>query len=414
MGSLSAHRAPPLRPADEAELVEILGAAVAAGRPVEIAGGGALADFGRPVDAAVRLDLTALDGVVCYEPGELVLTARAGTALEEIERLLETQGQCLAFEPPDLGPLLGSPAGRLTLGGVVAAGLSGSRRFKAGAVRDHLLGARAVSGRAEPFVCGGRVVKNVTGYDLPKLLVGTFGTLAVLSELTFKLVPMPAATATLGVRGLSAEAAVELMGRALHTAAAVSGACHLPAEVLAPGLPGIGATGDDRALTLLRLEGSPVSVAARRDMLQVLSSGHDHAWLDTAESRLLWRAIGAVAPFVGSTRSVWRLSVPPAQGGGVLQRLLAGLPGARGFLDWAGGLVWLELADDTDAQVATVRGAVAATGGHATLVRAAPGLRRELPVFQPPPGIERRLVAAIKRQFDPHGILNPGRMYAEL
>lgn len=414
MPSRYRHGAQLLRPADETELVEMLRAVVASGRPVEIAGGSALAAFGRPVAAALRLELTALQGVVCYEPGELVLTARAGTALAEIERLLETQAQCLAFEPPDLGPLLGSPAGGLTLGGLVAAGLSGPRRFKAGAVRDHLLGARAVSGHAEPFVCGGRVVKNVTGFDLPKLLVGSFGTLAVLSELTFKVVPMPAAIATLGVRGLSAEAAVDLMSRALHTAAAVSGACHLPAEVLWPGMPGIGATGDNRAVTLLRLEGSPVSLAARRDLLRCLSSGHDSTWLDTTASRLLWRAIGAVAPFVGSSRSVWRLSVPPAQGGGALQRLLAGLPGARGFLDWAGGLIWLELADDIDAQVPAVRAVVAATGGHATLVRAAPGLRRELPLFQPPAGIERRLVNAIKRQFDPQGILNPGRMYADL
>jgi glycolate oxidase FAD binding subunit len=414
MGARTTEAAESLCPADEAQLIEVLRALLEAGRTLKIVGGGALAAFGRPVDATARLELAALSGVVCYEPGELVLTARTGTALDEIERLLETQAQCLAFEPPDLGPLLGGPAGRLTLGGVVSAGLSGPRRFKAGAVRDHLLGARAVSGRAEAFVCGGRVVKNVTGYDLPKLLVGSFGTLAVLSELTLKVVPMPAASATVGVRGLSAEAAVDLMGRALHTAAAVSGACHLPAEVLWPGVPGLGTMSVDRSLTLLRLEGSAVSVAARRDMLQSLTAGLDPVWLDTAQSRSLWRAVGAVAPFVGSTRSVWRLSVPPARGGGVLRRLLAGLPGARGFLDWAGGLVWLELPDDTDAQATTVRAVVAATGGHATLVRATPALRREVPVFQPPAPLERRLVEAIKRQFDPRGILNPGRMYADL
>lgn len=403
-----------VRPDCEAELVEALREAAATASAVEIVAGGGLGGFGRPVDVARRIDVSALTGVATYEPEELVITVRAGTLLADLERLLQERAQCLAFEPPDLGPLLGAPAGCATIGGIVSMALSGPRRFRAGAVRDHVLGARAVSGRAELFVCGGKVVKNVTGYDLPKLLAGSFGTLAVLCEITMKVVPAPAATCTLLLRGLPAVAAVEIMSRALHTAADVSGACHLPVDAIWPAITAEVATGNGSALTALRLEGSQVSVAARLEMLRRLLPEVEQGVLQAPASQAFWCAIGAVAPFIGSDRVVWRLSVPPARGGGVLQRLLAELPGARGFLDWGGGLIWLELADAAHAQADFVRAAVAANGGHATLVRATPALRRDVAVFQPPGAIERRLVTELKRQFDPCGILNPGRMYAEI
>ena len=346
---------PVLRPRSEAELVDAVVAAVSAGRTIEVVGGGALAGFGRPVDAACRLDVSGLTGIVSFEPEELVVTVRAGTLLDELERRLAVEAQCLAFEPPDLGPLLGVAPGRATVGGIVSAGFSGPRRFTAGAVRDHVLGARAVSGRGELFVCGGRVVKNVTGYDLPKLLVGSFGTLAVLSEVTLKVVPAPAETRTLLLAGLLPDAAVEVMTRALHTAAAVSGACHLPDDVRGPVMPGVAGIAAGSPLTALRLEGSPVSVNARLAMLRQLLPGAGHEVLDRDASVQFWRGVDDVAPFADGDRIVWRLSVPPARGGGVLQRALAGLRGARAFLDWAGGLVWLELGDAGDARAEAVR-----------------------------------------------------------
>lgn len=403
---------PVLRPRSEAELVDAIAAAAAAGRRLEVVGRGALGAFGRPIDTACRLDVSGLAGIVSFEPEELVVTVRAGTPLDELEDLLAGHAQCLAFEPPDLGPLLGAAPGRATVGGIVSAGFSGPRRFKAGAVRDHVLGARAVSGRGELFVCGGKVVKNVTGYDLPKLLVGSFGTLAVLSEVTLKVIPSPAETRTLLLAGLAPDAAVGAMTRALQSAAAVSGACHLPGDVRGPSLAVASGIAAGASLTALRLEGSQVSVDARLTMLRQLLPGSGHDVLERDASVRFWRAVADVAPFVGGDRIVWRLSVPPARGGSVLQRVLSGLRGARGFLDWAGGLVWLELGDAVDARAATVREIVAGSGGHATLLRAPPALRRELAVFQPPGPVERRIADGLKRQFDPQGVLNTGRMYA--
>ncbi|MFO1376915.1 MAG: glycolate oxidase subunit GlcE [Steroidobacteraceae bacterium] len=412
MATAAGQDIPVLRPRSEAELVDAIVAAVAAGRRLEVVGRGALGAFGRPVDAPCRLDVSGLTGIVSFEPGELVVTVRAGTPLDELEALLAGHAQCLAFEPPDLGPLLGAPAGGVTVGGIVATGISGPRRFKAGAVRDHVLGARAVSGRGELFVCGGKVVKNVTGYDLPKLLVGSLGTLAVLSEVTLKVVPAPVETRSLLLAGLSPDVAVGVMTRGLHTAAAVSGACHLPGDVSRPPLEVASGLAAGASLTALRVEGSPVSVNARLTMLRQLLPGAGQEVLERDASMRFWRAVADVAPFAGTDRIVWRLSVPPARGGGVLRRLLAGLRGARGYLDWAGGLVWLELADDGNARTEDVRGIVAENGGHATLVRAPPALRRELAVFQPPGPVERRIVDGLKRQFDPQGVLNAGRMYA--
>lgn len=398
-----------LRPGDERELCEVVGAAAATGRPLLVGSRGGLGAFGRPVTALQRVDVTAFTGVLSYEPEELVLTVRAATPLADIDTLLAARQQCLAFEPPDLGPLLTGRAPRATIGSIVATGLSGPRRFKAGAARDHLLGARAVSGRGEAFTCGGRVVKNVTGYDLPKLLTGSHGTLAVLTELTLKVLPAPAVTRTLLLGGLAPDAAAGLMSRALGTAADVSAACHLPADVAAR-VPGVAA--GHGALTALRLEGSAPSVEARATLLETALAA-DVRTVDGDAARSFWRAVGAVTPFQGGGAPLWRLSVPPARGGAVLERLCAEIAGAAGYLDWAGGLVWLQLPDDGDARTRAVRAVVAESGGHATLVRAAERLRATTEVFQPPGAAERALAHRIARQFDPAGVLNPGRMYAE-
>ena len=383
---------PTLTPHTPDALRDALAEALAAGRPVEVTAGGSKRGWGNPVDAPDRLDLTALSGILLYQPDELVLTARAATPLGEIDAALAARRQRLAFEPPDLGPLWGAAAGRGTLGGALACKLGGPRRPWAGAGRDHLLGFKAVSGRGEAFKAGGRVVKNVTGFDLSKLMAGSFGTLAVMSEVTVRVVPAAERAATLLVPAADATAALAVMTGAAAGRCEISGAAYLPAGI---GLgTGMGVGGAEGRVAL-RLEGPAPSVAARLDGL-----GQGRR-LDDGETAALWRAIGD-ASILAADRSehLWRLSLPPASAPAVV----AALPG-RWFLDWAGGLIWLATGAADD-----IRPALAPSGGHATLMRAPDALKRALSVFHPQPVALVSLAERVRRGFDPGALLNPGRM----
>ena len=229
-----------LKARDAKDVEDAVRWALAEGKPLEIVGRGSKRTLGRPSQSDLTLDLSGLCGVTLYEPEELVLSAKAGTPLAEIEALVEQRGQQLAFEPMDYGPVLGGPRGAGSLGGALAANLSGPRRIKAGAARDHFLGFSAVSGRAETFKSGGRVVKNVTGYDLCKLLAGSFGTLAAMTEVTIKTLPRPETEATVLILGLDDVRANSAMSAAMASSCDVSGAAHLPAGV-AGHLAGLGA-----------------------------------------------------------------------------------------------------------------------------------------------------------------------------
>ncbi len=403
---------------ESAEAVrEAVAGALAEESPLEVLGAGSKRDYGRPSEAARKLNLSALSGVALYEPEELVMTAGVGTRLSEIEARLTQYGQFLAFEPADYGPLLGGTAGQATIGGVLACNLSGPRRIAAGAARDHFLGVEAVSGRGEAFKSGGRVMKNVTGYDMCKLLAGSFGTLAVMTKVTFKVLPAPEETRTVLIRGLEDGPAVEAMTRALRGPWEVSGAAHLTKPLAATSA--VASVADaDAAATALRLEGPAPSVAARAAALsEELSAFGGAQALHTEDSNALWREIGNVAPFrKDRERHVWRLSVPPSAAPGVVERISASLD-ALAFYDWGGGLIWLSLPATGDgAQVVEseriVRAAIAGAGGHATLIRADAETRRTVPVFEPQPGPLARLTARVKENFDPKGILNAGRMYA--
>ncbi len=379
-----------LTPRDEADLEEAVAAAVREGAGLAVEGEGSKRGFGHAVEARRRLSTAALRGVSLYEPAELVLTAGAGTPLREIQGLLDQQGQQLAFEPADYGRILGGPAGRGTLGGAVAVNASGPRRIKAGAARDHLLGFRAVSGRGEPFKSGGRVMKNVTGYDLSKLMAGSHGTLGVMSEMTVKVLPKPETEETVVFHGLDDAAAVALMTAASGLTAEVSGFAHLPEAG--------GRTG-------LRLEGPAVSVAARREAL-LAHFGGEAAVLNEHASRAFWEAVRDVRPLAGRGEQLWRLSVAPAAGAETVARLAArGLPIAGRLYDWAGGLIWLAL--EAGRHAGAVREGLV---GHATCVAAPAAARAAEPVFHPQPPALAALSRRVKASFDPAGVLNPGRM----
>ncbi|HYM04048.1 MAG TPA: glycolate oxidase subunit GlcE [Stellaceae bacterium] len=393
------------RPTDTNELVEIVAAAVAREEPLEITAGGTKRGFGRPLQLPHVVDASAFSGVRSYEPEELVITAGAATPMVEIDRALATGNQMLAFEPPDWRPLFGTTAAEGTLGGLIACNLAGPRRIKQGAARDHFLGFAAVSGRGEAFKAGGKVVKNVTGYDLCKLVAGSHGTLAVLTEVTMKVLPRPEQARSLAISGLDGEAATRAMTAALNSAHEVSGAAHLPA----------GESGRDKALTLLRLEGPGPSVAARATALksELASFGRidERGGEDSAR---LWRAVRDVAPFAPSSdRALWRVSVPPASGAGVAAAVTRQLD-ADHLLDWGGGLVWLAIKGGDDGGAAVIRRAVAACGGHATLIRAPDAMRALVPVFEPQAPALAALSARVKESFDPRRILNRGRMYSDL
>jgi glycolate oxidase FAD binding subunit len=316
----------------------------------------------------------------------------------------------LPVEPVDYGPALGAPHGLQTIGVVFATNNSGSRRISTGSARDHLIGVRGVNGRAEIFKAGGRVMKNVTGYDVARGLTGSWGTLAVLTEVTFKVTPLPDDIATIIYTGLPDDLAVELMSLALGTPYEVSGTVHLPAaHAQRLSIPSIGAS--RTALTAIRIENFMKSVRYRKGrLIETLKAYGTAIELDLEGSLAFWGEIRRMAFVPYSSAIVWRVSTSPRNAADLVATLRRHMP-VEATYDWSGGLVWLEIPDCADAGAADIRRAVAIAGGHATLIRANEAVRREVEVFQPQVPALEKLSRGLKQVFDPHGILNPGRMY---
>ncbi len=361
-------------PKTEAELAQLITDAQA---PLAIQGGGSqgVAVQGHPV--SVR----DMSGVELYEPGALTLVAKAGTPVEEVQALLAQEGQQLAFEPRDLRGLMGTD-GAPTLGGAFAANQSGPRRIQGGAARDYLLGVRFVDGTGQVVKNGGRVMKNVTGYDLVKLMAGAHGTLGVLSEVSLKVLPRAVATGTVQIAGLDAQQAVQAMARALGSPFDVTGAAH-------------GAWGaDDTPLTLIRVEGFADSVTYRTAELQKLLAGFGPAEVEADPD--IWQRVRDVSPFHDTSGAVWRISVKPSDAPAVLDRLAP----EQALLDWGGGLIWARMGAGRD-----VRAALGDIAGHATLIRGTGA-----PRFHPEPAPVAALSAGLRARFDPRAILNTGLM----
>ena len=388
-------------PRTEEDCAVIVRDARASKSTLAIEGGGTRAGLGRPMKAGAILSTRALSGITLYEPAEMVISAKAGTPLREIEAALAEKSQCLPFEPMDSRALYGS-TGEPTIGAVAACNISGPRRVAVGAARDHLIGLRLVNGRGEIVKSGGRVMKNVTGLDLVKLNAGALGTLGVLTEVTFKLTPAPRASGTLVFEGLDDARAIACLCAAMGTPFEVSGAAHLP--------KGVGA---DIARTLLRVEHFPDSVDYRLGKLaETLIDFGKPARLDEAATTAIWRDIRDLAPLVEPRENaIWKLSVAPTHGADVVSAI-AGKINARWFYDWSGGLIWLAVPTEGDCGVAMVRAAIATAGGHATLARAPDSIRDAIDVFQPLAEPLMKLTRGVKASFDPDGALNVGRMYA--
>ena len=402
-----------LKPRDAKEVEDAVQWALGGGKTLEVVGRGSKRAIGRAAQWDATLDVSALAGVTLYEPEELVLSAKAGTPLAEIEALVAASKQQLAFEPMDYAAILGGATDAASIGGVLAANLSGPRRIKAGAARDHFLGVSAVSGRGETFKSGGRVVKNVTGYDLCKLLAGSWGTLAAMTDVTVKTLPRAETETSVLVFGCDDAAAGKAMASATNSFADISAAAHLPAATAAR----IAATQlAGRAVTAFRLEGVAPSVVERKTVLEKLLAPFGALGaLDETSSRALWRAVRDATPFAAAgpsgTRDLWRLSTAPSEGPSV-GRALAQEAGAELLYDWAGGLIWAALPAANDAHAPLVRAKVAAAGGHATLIRAPVAVRAAVEVFSPEPPALAALTARVRQGFDPQGVLNAGRMWA--
>lgn len=373
-----------MKPENETALAEILKRADA---PLRIVGGGT-----RPIGTVTGQELSTagLSGIRLYEPGAMTIVAGAGTPLSTLNDALAEGKQRLAFEPMDHRGLLGT-TGEPTIGGVVAGNVSGPRRIQVGACRDALLGVRFVDGTGRLLKNGGRVMKNVTGYDLVKLMAGSWGTLGVLTEVSLKVLPVPEAVGVVLIKGLRDQEAVRALSMALGSPFDVTGAAHTPCGI------------DGAPVTMIRVEGFTDSVAYRTERLQSLLAEFGRSTVETDPERTAagWKWVRDVEAFHGQAGDVWRFSVKPSEGPELTTQLAHQWPEAQVLYDWGGGLVWALLPKGVDARLPGLQ-------GHATLIRASetPGAR----TFHPEPAPLAVLSAGLRAKFDPKGILNPGMM----
>lgn len=393
------------------QIQDMLDWALAGKHGLAVQGNASKVSLGRPMDVEATLDMSGLTGVELYEPAELVMKAKAGMKLSEVRALLDQQGQKLAFEPPDFGPLLGMAAELGTLGGTFSANLSGSSRVKAGAARDHLLGVSGYTGRGQTFQTGSRVMKNVTGYDLCKLVAGSYGTLAIATLLTFKVLPKHESMRTVLVYDVDLTSAVACMRDALSSVHDVAAAAYLPADIAAK-IPQDYISDSGASVVALKIEGPKPSATFRCEaMRKIMSDFGKTDELHGHNSREFWTQTSNATPFVGEAGPLWRLSIPPGNADKVVSGIRDQFADCQYFADWAGGLIWVQLMSSPEDGGATViRGAVGEEG-HATLIRGSESLRRQVDPFQPVSPTIALLTRRIKEGFDPENILNPGRMY---
>ncbi len=400
-----------VRVSEDAQIRELLDWAVADKKIINISGGGSKVDIGRPTKVDAELSMADLSGVLLYEPAELVMKAKAGTRLIDVQKILSEAGQQMAFCPPDLGPLMGKEGGVSTLGGVFACNISGSERIKNGAARDHLLGVEGFTGRAEPFHTGSRVMKNVTGYDLCKLIAGSYGTLAVATEFTFKVLPKGERTRTVVVYGESPAQAVQTMNAAMSSIHEVVATSYLPAEIAARS--DIDLISDPgKAVTVMKVEGAAPSAEFRCNALKdMFKNSGEIEELHGMRSEKLWTFTGNVGAFApDQSRIVWKVSTPPSEAAAYISALSTQFPDLEYYFDWAGGLIWISLPASVEwAGENNVRGEL--KSGHATLIRADETVRATVSSFQPQDKIKMMISEKIREGFDPSGVLNPERMY---
>ncbi len=397
-----------LTPRDDKDIEDAIKAAIESSVSLAVQGSGRHEGVGHIVRANTVLDLAQISGIVMYEPDELVMAVKAATPLSDIVKTLDEAGQMLAFDPP-FGSIDGDIRG--TIGGVMAVNLSGSRRLTAGAARDYLLGFKAISGRGEAFQSGGRVVKNVTGYDLSKLMAGSYGTLAVMHELTFKTMPKFEDSAALLIAVPDYAAASQIINAVFASPFEVAAAAIIP-----PYAASLSQISELRGITAaIRIEGLSLSIESRLSgMAQILAGFGDCAVLDNSRADRLHAELREAALLPNRDKNfIWKLSCPPASGGDILAAIDK-MPQASAFADWGGGLIWVSHPPQNNGGETALRQLVSDCGGHATLIHAPDEWRDAATPFHPQPPALAALSKRIKANFDPFNVLNPGRIYKDI
>jgi len=370
--------------ADESQIIEVVHQAREWKAPLEIVAGGTKRNLGRPVvTMGSALDVSGLSGIVSYQPEELILTVKPATPVAQIKAILAQKGQRLGFDPPEWAALLGADDGAGTIGGAISCDAAGPGRILCGGARDHLLGISGINGLGERFKAGGKVVKNVTGFDIPKLVCGAMGTICVLSELTLRVFPKPPRTASFAVRGLSPEDGFSVLRKVWSSPLAASGLCF------------------SKDSAFVRLEGDDEILTAKTRILCDLAP--DHEFRNVEDGEIAFAAIGDGSVFLDTPFDVWRVFVPPAQA----SRAVAVIDSPLWLADWAGGLLWMASLPGSD----DVRRSAQECGGYAILMRADDMTRERIAPFEPLDEAHAALTRAVKAAFDPMGLFNPDRMW---
>lgn len=400
-----------LRPRDEEQLAKVIKEANEERVPLEVAGAGTKRGLGRPVNSENIVCTGAMFGISSYEPQELVITVKTGTPVRFVEETLARQGQIMPFEPLDMGPVLGLSQGEGTIGGLFATNLCGSRRVYAGSARDNILGVTAVNGQGDIIRSGSSVIKNSSGYNISKGLTGSWGTLAVMTEVTMKVLPKPEETATLIFTGLLDELAIELMSKTMKTPYEVSGAVHLQQQFTSC-LRDEELNRLDTPVTAIRIENFSGIVEYRlKKLKEILDSFGPIQVLNSDRSEQFWSDIKTLRMFQFTDAPFWRITTSPGKGVEIINAVKTHHPNSVAMYDWSGGLIWLLTPFTADAGASEIHRAVINRGGNATLMRGELSLRASAEVFQPVEENIATLTRKLKAAFDPNGILNPGRMY---
>ncbi len=384
--------------------------------PIELISSGSKRKIGKPLQCAKTLNLSKISGIVEYLPEELYIKVKAGTSIKQIEEKLKKNNQQLAFEPIDFGHLLNGKSDYGTAAGQVACNISGPRRFKSGGVRDHVLGFRGVNGKGEIIKSGGVVVKNVTGYDLSKLICGSFGTLVALTEITFKVLPAFDESKTLVIHNQKIEFAADFLEKSISSSNEISGAVFLPNEPLVTGCVmdikktfKLNDLKQEGSITAIRVEGSKNSTEQRIEKLinELKIENLSISILETIQSEIFWNKIKTLEFFTNSKNSILRIVIPPSE----CVRLVYQLSNKfKYYLDWGGALMWMEAFELSEEMFESIRKKVVKLGGYVTMIKNSEYLPYVEDVFTIDSG-RFNISQNIKKSFDPKRILNPGKMY---
>ena len=397
------------KPSTREEIVEIVKNCYKKNIPLEISGLQSKNKIGRNFQSEKTLDLSNYKGIIDYKPEELYIKVKAGTSIKQIEDELKKNNQQLAFEPNDFGYLFKGESNSGSIGGVVACNFAGPRRFKVGSVRDHLLGFQGVNGKGETIKSGGTVVKNVTGYDLCKILSGSFGTLTILTEISIKVLPKPETSKTLIIKNPHIKKALGYLGLSLSSSTDPSGGAFYPDYFGKSFI--LNDLTHDGGLTGIRIEGPTNSVDQRIDRLskELTLLNDEFSILDPVQSEIFWTKTKNLEVFKNSKSNLIRIVVPISETLQVIQKLKK-KDDTNYFLDWGGSLIWMAFEQINSKIIEEIKEITKYHKGYYTLIKLEEDLKASADIFTIDP-IKYKISEKIKKSFDPRRIFNPGKMY---